>query len=150
MDALTNALLAAHLKREGGLSQDTVQKAINDSDIDVSPIEPVPPLPEESFKKPSKAGFYGSLGVMGAGQLADVLSTKAVLDKGGVELNPLFGKKPSVGRMLGVKAPVYAGIAYLLNKLHDKGQTKLAKGLALASGGIGFGLAAHNYRQSKK
>lgn len=92
----------------------------------------------------SHTPMHVALGVMGGGQLADALSTKAALDRGGTqEANPLYGSDPSLARVLGTKAAIMAPTGYALDKLYNQ-HPKLALALALGLGGLGMGLAAHN------
>lgn len=98
---------------------------------------------------PSKLPMMASLGIMGAGQVADALSTHRAVKRGASESNPVYGKKPSLGKLLAIKAATNVPLAVVFEKLH-KHHPKLARGLALGVGGVGFGLAAHNSRQGKK
>jgi hypothetical protein len=93
----------------------------------------------------SHTPMHLALGVMGGGQLADALSTKAALERGGgsTEANPLLGSDPSLARVLGTKAAVMGPLALLLDKLYNA-HPKFAAGAAVGIGGLGMGLAAHN------
>lgn len=91
-----------------------------------------------------------ALGVMGGGQLADAFSTHAALKRAGTEeSNPLYGKDPSLGRILGTKAAIMGPLGFLLDKAYNK-SPKAALIAALAAGGLGMGLAARNAKQGRK
>lgn len=86
-----------------------------------------------------------SLGVLGAGQAADALSTISALGREGThEANSgIYGSHPSAARIAATKAAVMVPTALLLDKMHDE-HPKLAQGLALGLGALGFALAAKN------
>ncbi len=96
-----------------------------------------------------KKGLWASLGVMGAGQVADAVSTHQAIQRGAHEQNPIYGKDPGLGRLLATKAAITIPSGFALMKLHTH-HPKLANALALGIGGAGMGLAVHNARQGKQ
>ena len=114
------------------------------------PMGPMADEPKTAPEKKSHTGMHASLGVMAGGQVADALTTIAALKRSGTEEgNPVYGRNPSAGKVLGIKAATMIPIALLLDRLHDK-HPKLAKGLALGVGGLGAGVAMHNAQVGKK
>jgi len=93
----------------------------------------------------SHTPMHLALGAMGGGQLADALTTIQALHQPGLEEgnSGLYGAHPSAGRVLGTKAATMIPTGILLDKLYTT-HPKLAMGLALALGGGGVALAAHN------
>jgi hypothetical protein len=85
--------------------------------------------------------------VVVAGNTADVLSTNTALQRGGVELNPLFGgREATIGRIAIQKAAVTVGCIVVMRYLSTHGHPNAAKWLGYLDG-TATGLAAvHNYR----
>lgn len=108
--------------------------------------QPAPPLKA----KKDHTGIHWSLAAMLGGHILDALSTHAALKRPGVEeANPVFGKRPGLGKLLGIKAAGAIPTAILLDKMHDK-HPKLTKALALAIGGVGAGIAMRNNQQGRQ
>lgn len=106
------------------------------------------PVPKMKGEK----GLFRKLGlpVMIGGQAADAISTIQALKRPGVyETNPLLGKRPSMGKLLGMKALTTLPAAFIFDKLAAE-HPKLALGLALGTGALGFGLAARNHTKGRK
>jgi hypothetical protein len=49
-----------------------------------------------------------------AANIADVLTTLALLKRGGYERNPIYGKHPSAARLLAIKAASVAVVGFVL------------------------------------
>lgn len=106
--------------------------------------------PPASPAKRSHTPMHLALGVMGGGQVADAMTTASALKRAGTqESNPLYGTDPSMARVLGTKAAIMGPLGWLLDKSYDK-HPKAALIAALATGGLGMGLAARNAKQGKK
>ena len=83
-----------------------------------------------------------------AGQLADALSTSAVLSKGGRELNPLMAPiVKSTPLFYALKIGLGVGMAAVVHAQEKAGHFKRAKVLGIVAGALGFGPAVHNLRQ---
>jgi len=52
--------------------------------------------------------FFVGVSLLAAAKTADALTTRHVLDLGGSENDPIFGRHPSVGRQIGTNAAVFA------------------------------------------
>lgn len=86
------------------------------------------------------------LGVMGAGQAADAVTT---IRRGDArEANAVYGEDPSAGRVIATKAGIMGPLGFLLARAYPH-HPKLAAGAAAALGGVGFALAAHNAKVPK-
>lgn len=83
---------------------------------------------------------------LAVGQAADAWTTHAALARGGAERNPFYGRRPSLARVVGMKASVMVPIAWLLDH-HYSRKPKTAVGLSGLLGAVGAGLAVHNARQ---
>lgn len=125
-------------------SPDTLKAAIvaalNDGTLKPDPGPSAPP-PESRSKTPMRIAE----GVMGAGQLADALTTIAALKRPNTSEgnSGIYGSNPSAARVLATKAAVMVPTGILLDKAYEH-HPKTAEILALALGGLGMGLAAHN------
>ena len=64
-----------------------------------------------------------------AAEGADVKTTRDAFARGCVEANPLFGRNPSIGRIVALKIPATVTIAWGGAKLHKSGHKKAAIGL---------------------
>lgn len=110
---------------------------------------PGPPKADPPEKK-SHTGMHWSLAAMAGGQAADVASTIQALQRPGVvETNPILGKRPNAGQLIGLKAAGLVPLGILLDKAHDK-HPKLAKAIALGVGGYGAYLAARNHQKGRR
>lgn len=100
--------------------------------------------PAAPAAKPDHKLMHLSLGVLGAGQVADTVSTIQALKRSDTsEANGVYGAHPSAARLAGTKAAVMVPTALLLDHLADT-HPKLASSLALGIGALGLALAAHN------
>jgi len=52
--------------------------------------------------------FFIGVGLLAAAKSADILTTRSLIERGGVELNPLLGRHPSTSRQVGVNAAFFA------------------------------------------
>ena len=83
---------------------------------------------------------------MGAGQVADIWITNRNFGHGCTEMNVgAFGSaKPSLARLIGVKAAAMAAPVLIAAIMQKTGHQKAARVTAGLVGGIGFGAAAYN------
>lgn len=103
------------------------------------------PAPPPDKKGVSKWAQLATLG----GHMGDAASTIYVQNKGGRDLNPVFGDHPSNAKVIGVKSGS-AALQMLLQHLLGKRHPKLANGLGYGTG-IGLGaVTAHNINVGKK
>lgn len=58
--------------------------------------------------KPNHKIFFAEISALGMSKSADAVTTRRLLDNGGVELNPIFGQHPSPGRQAGINAAFFA------------------------------------------
>jgi len=59
------------------------------------------------------------LGAFVTSQMADIASTEYALNHGCKEMNPIYGKDPSLGKMILFKG-LFVGIIYLLGQIDPK------------------------------
>jgi hypothetical protein len=72
------------------------------------------PLPDAP--KPNKKVFVAGVSLLAASNVADAITTRQLLDRGGWENNPIFGKYPSPAKQAGINLGVFvaqAGAFYL-------------------------------------
>jgi len=72
------------------------------------------PLPDAP--KPNKKVFVAGISLLAAAKTADAITTRQLLDRGGWENNPLFGRHPSPAKQAGVTLGIFAaqaGLFYL-------------------------------------
>ncbi len=133
----------------GPLSPEVLRAAILNLPQEERELSPAQGPPSQEHH--SKALFRAlGLPVMAGGQVADAVSTSQALKRTGThESNPIYGQDPSMGRVLATKAAIMGPSAWLLDKLAEK-HPKLALGIALAIGGGGAAIAAHNTGVGKK
>lgn len=113
-------------------------------------ITPKQDAPTQSKKASHSKMHKFGLPVMMGGQIADALSTISALKRPNThEGNPIYGKKPSAGKVWGIKAATTLPTAYLLDRLASD-HPKLALGLALGIGALGFGAAGWNQTRGRK
>ena len=55
-----------------------------------------------------RAWLWGGLGALAGAKAADAWRTRQLQDRGGIELNPIYGRHPSVGRQVGVNVAFMA------------------------------------------
>lgn len=67
-------------------------------------------LPDAPKPKPhSQKVFWIGTALLAASQTADAITTRKLLDRGGVELDPIFGRNPSPGKQAGINAALFVG-----------------------------------------
>ena len=71
---------------------------------------------------------------------ADVITTETALNKGAVEMNPIFGEKPEIGWLISGKLLVI-GFAYMCGEFYPEYREWWHYGY----GAIGGSCAVHNY-----
>ena len=72
------------------------------------------PLPDAP--KPNKKILVVGVSLLAASNVADAITTRQLQDRGGVELNPIFGPHPSPAKQAGINLGVFvaqAGLFYL-------------------------------------
>jgi len=77
------------------------------------------PKPVAPAARVADAKFWTAMGVLGTSAAADYIATRQVLDRGGYEKNPIFGRHPSVARQVAIGGAYFAGevlLAYELKK----------------------------------
>lgn len=107
--------------------------------------------PGISAPAPPKKGIskWAQLATLG-GHTADAMSTIHALKHPDVqELNPVYGNKPSTGKVLGVKGGS-AAVQLLMQHLIGKKSPKLANFLGYGTGATLGGVAIHNLTQARK
>lgn len=83
-----------------------------------------------------------AIGFVVAGSLADGWTTHQAFERGAIEANPAYAPLGE-RRMMVVHAALITGTLIGLSRL-ARTRPRLAKGIALVMGGIGFAAAAHN------
>lgn len=81
------------------------------------------PLPDAPRPKVLDRKFILASGALAASAAFDMTETKLLLDRGGVEYNPAFGRHPSTARLVGVASAWFAGyvvLSYELKKHHPR------------------------------
>lgn len=58
--------------------------------------------------KPNRRVFIAGVDLLAASKAADAITTRQLLDRGGVELNPVFGRYPSPAKQAGINAGIFA------------------------------------------
>lgn len=85
----------------------------------------------------------------GVGHGADAGSTIYALNHGGVEGNPIYGSRPSAGKIAAIKGGT-AAMQMLMQHIIGKSHPGLANAMGFGTGaGLG-GVAAHNLSMTKK
>lgn len=69
----------------------------------------LPDTPKPQQQKISRRVFLAGTTLLAASATADAVSTRIVLNNGGWENNPEYGRYPSVGRQAGINAAFFAG-----------------------------------------
>lgn len=127
----------------GSLSPDVLHRAA------VEAVTSAPMAASAPASAPPRWPLYVSLGMLGAGQTADAISTYDALKRDGTqEGNGIYGDHPSLGRLLAVKAATMVPLGVLLEKAYPT-HPKLAALAANAVGALGIGLALHNQHQGR-
>lgn len=65
------------------------------------------PLPDAP--KPNRKVFLAGVSLHAAAKTADAITTRQLLDRGGWENNPVFGRHPSPAKQAGVNLAFFAG-----------------------------------------
>jgi hypothetical protein len=68
--------------------------------------------------------------------LADVVTTKVALNKGAKEKNPIYGKHPSTGVLIGGAVVVSAITYFVADNIQEKYRTPLLVGLNVISASV--------------
>lgn len=110
---------------------------------------PDPSTAPQMQEKRSQLPMHLAIGGMAVGQLADVLTTRAALNRGGTESNGIYGSHPSTAKLVGIKAATMGPLAFLLEKIY-KDHPKVAMGIAAGAGGAGLLAAHHNQGVGRK
>jgi len=76
---------------------------------------PETPQPKKEAMTISRRVFLAGTTLLAASVVADAVSTRIVLNSGGWENNPEFGKHPSIARQAGVNAAIFAGEVAVLS-----------------------------------
>ena len=83
------------------------------------------PLPEAPKPKPcvrfNRRVFVAGVSLLAAAKTADAITTRQLLNRGGQELNPIFGRHPSPAKQAGINLGVFvaqAGLFYLTEHRH--------------------------------
>jgi hypothetical protein len=59
--------------------------------------------------KPNKKVFVAGVSILAAAKTADAIATRQLLDGGGWENNPVFGRHPSPAKQAGINLAFFAG-----------------------------------------
>jgi hypothetical protein len=71
------------------------------------------PLPDAPKPKTTRASiFVAGVSLLAAAKTADAITTRQLLDRGGQELNPIFGKHPSPAKQAGINAGIFAAQSF--------------------------------------
>ena len=65
--------------------------------------------PEAPKPKTGHKVFIAGMSLLAASKTADAITTRQNLDRGYVELNPIFGRRPSPATQAGINAAFFAG-----------------------------------------
>lgn len=103
---------------------------------------------EEPQGAPKGLGVAPWLALIG-GQGADAATTAINYGRGLTESNPVYGKHPSLGKVLAVKGAETAGLAALMKMFQKTGHDKAAKVIGYM-GGIGGAIPAVINATAKK
>ena len=68
------------------------------------------PLPDAP--KPNKKVFVAGVSLLAAAKAADAITTRQLLDRGGWENNPAFGRHPSPAKQAGINAGIFAAQSF--------------------------------------
>jgi len=71
--------------------------------------------------KPNRTIFMAGVSLLAASKTADAISTRQLLDRGGWENNPIFGRHPSPAKQAGINLAFFAGesaLFYLTERNH--------------------------------
>lgn len=108
-----------------------------------------PSAPTAHPETRSHTPIHALLAAMGAGQVADALTTRSAIERGGTETNPILGSDPSLLKLLGLKAAVGIPAGYALDRAYNT-HPKLSMALAGLATAAGVGAAIHNSRVNRK
>jgi len=65
------------------------------------------PLPDAP--KPNRKAFLAGVSLLAASKTADAITTRQLLDRGGRENDPVFGRHPSPAKQAGINLAFFAG-----------------------------------------
>lgn len=89
-----------------------------DGQLNGKPAVPVAQEPKPATRVPhfNRKAFIAEVSLFGAAKTADAITTRQVLDRGGWENNPIFGRHPSPAKQAGINLGIFAaqsGALYL-------------------------------------
>lgn len=84
---------------------------------------------------------------LASGQTADVVTSSLAFSRGCIEANGLYGSRPSVGRLMAVKALAVGPAIVAMWFAERSGHGRWATFLGFVGGGIGTGAAMSNAMQ---
>ena len=89
-----------------------------DAKANDKPAVPVAQEPKPAIRVPhfNRKAFIAEVSLLGAAKTADAITTRQVLDRGGWENNPVFGRHPSPAKQAGINVGIFgaqAGLFYL-------------------------------------
>lgn len=79
--------------------------------------------PEAPKPKHDRKVFLAGVSLLAASNTADAITTRQLLDRGGRELNPIFGSRASPAKEAGINAGIFvaqAGLFYLTERSRHK------------------------------
>lgn len=143
---ISPSLMALMMAQPQQPARPSIQEALLAMAAEEQAIAPPMERPARRDRKPLAL----SLGAMAAGQIADLVSTHQGLKRPNtVEANSfLYGERPSLGRLMAVKAGALVPTALMLSKVYEK-NPKMAQAIAYGLGGLGAVLAAKNSQVGK-
>lgn len=121
-----------------------LQRAVQ-TELDARPVAAAAPSPVHGHLP-----MHWTLAGMAAGQAADAVTTYQALHRPGTEEGNsfLYGKDPSMGRLIATKAAMVGPMAWALDHLYNS-KPKTAMALAGAIGSLGLIAAARNTQVGK-
>lgn len=104
--------------------------------------KPEAPVVRVELRRPPKKVFWIGTASLAGAKAFDAFETRRILDSGGWESNPFYGKRPSVGRQVAVNSLSLAGQAVLFH-FTEKSKHKVVRWLG--RGYVGYAVAEHAY-----
>ena len=73
--------------------------------------QPLPDAPKPKLEQYhlNRRAFVAGISLLAASKTADAITTRQLLDRGGLELNPIFGRSPSPAKQAGINLAFFAG-----------------------------------------
>lgn len=90
--------------------------------------------------KPNRRTFIIGVAALAAAKTADAITTRQLLDRGGWENNPEFGRHPTPARQVGINAAWFAAQAFLFYKT-EKSSNRYVRWIG--RGYISFSVVQH-------